>query len=129
MSTIIYDARLIKTYEAFLGLCEYTNKEESFIEILWQGLIEDSELMKEFMYYLDNHALLDQIRFEGYGLTDLYFWKMREYNYYSDWGKNTEECNKESLVLETFYAMVDMKKNPEEYRKRLGTDEGMDRFR
>lgn len=128
MSTIIYDARRIKAFEALSDLCKYTGEEEAFLQTLWEGLLIDNELMKEFIYYLDHHAILDQIRCEGYTLTDLYVWGLKKYNFFHDTGKNTRECDKERLVLETFYHMVQMKNNPEEYRKWLDTDDGMDRF-
>ena len=128
MGTIIYDARKIKAYEDIRALGEYAGKEEEYIDELWKGLLFDAELMKEFMYYLDHHALLDEVRCEGYGLTDLYVWNISKYNLYRDLGKNPVECNKEAMVLDSFMSMIEMKKNPEEYCKWLSQDNGMDRF-
>lgn len=128
MGSIIYDARRIKAYSRLQELGEYAEKSSDYIDSLWQGLLQDDMLMKEFMYYLDNHSLLDEIRCEGYGLTDLYVWHIGLYNLYREIGKNPEECNKEGVVLDSFMTMIEMKKNPEEYVRRLSTDPGMDRF-
>lgn len=128
MSAIIYDARKIKAYENLRALGEFAQKNQDYIDKLWNGLLLDPELMNEFMYYLDHHTLLDEMKCHGYGLTDLYVWNIGQYNLYQDLGKNPLECNKEGMVLDSFMNMLEMKKNPEEYLKRLSTDNGMDRI-
>lgn len=126
MNTIIYDARRIKAYEKLQELGTYTGKDSSFIEELWKALLSDGDLMKEFIYYLDHHMLLDEMKCRGYGLTDLYVWLLERYNLMQDYGKNGSECNKEAMVLDTFWAMVEMKKDPETYIRRLNDGLGMD---
>jgi hypothetical protein len=65
---------------------------------------------------------------EGYGLTDIYMWLLNQHNIMQDYGKNGPECDKEALVLDTFWTMVEFKKNPEVYRKRLSRGWGLDQF-
>lgn len=126
MSGILYDNRRIKAFEGLQALGEYTGKDSEWIEALWQELVLDAGLMKEFMYYLDNHTLLDEVKCEGYSLTDLYVWQMDRYNLIREVGKNTHMCNKEAMVLGAFKTMADMKKDPARYVKRLTSGEGMD---
>ena len=128
MNGIIYDARRIKAYEGMQELARYAGKSEEFVAKLWESLILDKDMMKEWMYYLDHHILLDEVVCEGYSLTDLYVWQMKHYNLVQDIGKNTPDCNKEAMVLDAFAAMFCMKKDPALYRKRLENDAGMDRF-
>lgn len=128
MSGILYDARRIKAYEAFLNLGEYAGKDSEWLKALWEELVSDSGLMKEFMYYLDHHTLLDEVKCEGYALTDLYVWQMDRYNLVRDIGKNTSVCNKEAMVLNAFRTMVDMKKDPDTYLRRLTAGIGMDQL-
>ncbi len=111
-----------------LALGEYAGKEERWVSELWEALVLDEELMKEFMYYLDHHTLLDQVKCRGYALTDLYVWQMDRYNLIRDIGKNTSCCNKEAMVLNAFWAMVEMKKDPDTYVKRLTEGRGMDQL-
>ena len=125
---IIYDARRIKAYEGMGALGSYAGKSEEFVSKLWEALVFDEAMMKEWMYYLDHHALLDEVVCEGYSLTDLYVWQMKHYNLVQDIGKNMADCNKEALVLDTFAAMLCMKKEPGPYKKRLEEGRGMDRF-
>lgn len=127
MSGIVFDNRRVKAYEGLVELGEYTGKTSEWIDSLWEELVLDSGLMKEFMYYIDNHKLLDEIKCEGYGLTDLYVWQMDRYNLIREVGKNTEMCNKETMVLNAFKTMADMKKDPEKYIKRFTSGQGMDK--
>ena len=128
MNGIILDGRRIKAYEAFLSLGEYAGREKEWLDELWGDMVLDNELMDEFMYYLDHHSLKDELKREGYSLTDMYVFQMDRYNLIRDIGKNTESCNKESMVLGAFKSMADIKKNPEEYVKRLTAERGQDRL-
>lgn len=126
MSGIIYDARRIKAYERFYQLGAYAGKERPWLDALWEELVLDEGMMKEFLYYLDHHTMLDEEKCQGYALTDLYVWQMDRYNLIRDIGKNTIACNKEAMVLNTFRTMLDMKKNPADYVRRLSAGIGMD---
>ena len=127
MGTIIYDARRLKAYGRLEELAALVGRDESYVKELWMGLVEDDELMKEFAYFLDNYTLLDEMKCCGYGLTDIYVWLIERFNLMMDYGKNGQECNKDALVLDTFLTMAEMKKNPEEYVRRLERGEHMDR--
>ncbi len=128
MNGIIYDARRIKAYEGLMALGEYAGKDAGWLGRLWEEILADDALMKEFMYYLDYHGFLDELKCEGYALTDLYVWQMNRYNLVRDIGKNTECCNKEAMVLNAFYTMILMEKNPAVYVRRLTSGEGMDQL-
>ncbi len=130
MSAIIYDARRIKAFESMQELGRRTGMSREYIDELWKDIITHGDLMKEFVYYLDYHTFLDEIRVEGYGMTDLYMWLLRQYSIRRDYGKNGGECNKEALVLDTFWHMVRMKEQPATYVKLLedGFGQGMDQL-
>lgn len=125
---IVYDARRIRAYEGLLALGEYAGRDEIWLGQLWNGLLRDNGLMKEFMYYLDHHTLLDEEKCSGYSLTDLYVWQMDRYNLIRDIGKNTESCNKESMVLGAFRTMLELKADPENTLRRLTAGTGMDQL-
>lgn len=125
---ILYDARKIKVYEGLLALGEYAGQEKEWTDGLWADLLTVPELYAEMVYYLEHHGFKDVFRFQGYSLTDLYVWQMNRYNLIKDFGKNTSECNKETMVLRSFRTMIDLMRSPEEYLKRLGENRGMDRL-
>lgn len=128
MNGIVYDARRIKAYEGLQVLGEYAGKDAAWLDRLWAGIMADNRLMKEFMYYLDHHGFLDELKCEGYALTDLYVWQMDRYNLVREVGKNTEMCNKEAMVLNAFYTMLRMQEDPAVYVRRLTSGEGMDQL-
>ena len=128
MNGVVYDARRIRAYEGLLALGEYAGRDTQWLDALWAGILQDSALMKEFMYYLDHHGFLDELKCEGYALTDLYVWQMDRYNLVRDIGKNTECCNKEAMVLNAFYTMHLMQKDPTTYLRRITSGEGMDQL-
>ena len=126
MAGILYDARRIKAYERLLALGAFAGEDKTWCDTLWEEIICDTEIFDELVYYLENHSLLDKIKCEGYGLTDLYIWQMNRYNIIGDTGKNTAACNKERMVLHAFHDMAAMKKNPAVYVKRMTLGRGMD---
>ena len=128
MNGIVYDARRIRAYEALLTLGEYAGKDGKWLDELWEGLVADENQMKEFMYYLDHHTFCDEDVCNGYRLSDLYVWQMDRYNLIRDIGKNTVCCNKEAMVLNTFQNMLNLKKDPATWVRRISAGEGMDQL-
>jgi hypothetical protein len=125
---ILYDARKLKALD-FLGqLCEYAGKDEAFTDLLWKELIDDEDLYNEFVYYADNHTFRDELKIRGYSMSDLYVWQMDRYNIVRELGKNPAACNKESLVLNAFLEFANMKRDPDEYVKRIESGKGNDRL-
>ena len=125
---ILYDARKLKALE-FLGeLCEYAGKDSEFTQELWTEFLNDEELYREFVFYADNHTFLDEMKISGYSMSDLYVWQMDRYNIVRELGKNPAACNKETLVLNAFREMSNMKRDPAEYVKRIESGKGNDRL-
>ncbi len=127
MAGILYDARLVKAFEGLKALGKSAGETDEWCEKLWEEIVFSQDLLEELIFYLDHHYLTDKVKCEGYSLTDLYVWQMDRYNLIGDWGKNTSACNKDRMVLGAFMDMVQMRKNPDEYIKRLTSGRGMDR--
>lgn len=125
---ILYDARKLKALEFLNDLCEYAGKDEEFAGRLWSELIKDGRLYDEFVYYADNHTFLDEMKISGYSMSDLYVWQMDRYNIVRELGKNPAACNKETLVLNAFLEMSNMKKDPATYVSRIESGKGNDRL-
>lgn len=128
MSNIIIQTSKLKAYEYLEKLCSYCGYDTQWVDELWQGALVDGEIYDELVYYLENHSIKDSISIEGYGLTDLYVFQMNKYNLIREIGKNPVECNKERMVLNAFKMMIEMKKNPEEYIKRIEEGKGNDKL-
>lgn len=123
---ILFDQSKLKVYDGLTRLCEYAGKPEEWQQDLWKALLTDKGLYDAFVYYLEQHALPDVPKCEGYSLTDLYVWQMEQDNLRRDTGKNTAQCNKEDMVLRAFMTMVGMRREPEAFLRRLRDWKGMD---
>ena len=128
MSHIILDDRRIKAYEDLKYLGEYTGKSPEFINSLWDNMLSDHELFIEFLYYIDNQTLLDEIKCSGYSLTDLYVFELEKYNLSRDTGKHDERCIKETIILNTFDAMIRLKKDPDKFINQIMRGDNYDKL-
>lgn len=128
MNDIILDGSRVNVYEDLQMMCQYAGKPAEWGDMLWQELLLDQELYDEFTYYIVHHTLKGTMQVEGYSLLDLYVKQLDLFNVYNDVGKNTAECNKGIMLLNAFDMMVQMKKNPDYYRKKMEEGPGMDRL-
>lgn len=128
MSDIIIKTTNLKVYDAVFTMAEAYGKEKEYAEYLWNKLLSSQELMDEFIYYLEHGALLDKMKVEGYTLTDIYVYQITNYNLFiSDIGKNSKSCNKDFVVMDTFYLMGKMLDEPEDVISRMNEGKGMDK--
>lgn len=125
---IIYNASKLKAFELFTKLCDYTRKSPQWQEEFWSALLTDSNIYDEFLYYLEHHNLLGNYKIAGYSVIDLFIWQLDCYNVSADLGKIDRRCNKEEMILNSFYHMLKMRENEEEYIKKLQSDFGNDRL-
>ena len=128
MANLIIDTTKIKVFERLKYLAEATGKDPAFADSLWESLLKYEDLYDEFVFYLENGNIRDGIVFRGYSLIDLYVHRIDCYNIVNDTGKNTAACNKESMILETFKAMADLKDNPDDFIRRMNEGRGMDKL-
>ena len=127
MAGIVYDARRIKAYEGLLAVGEIAGQPKEWCDMLWGEIIVAPELLEELIYYLEHHCLTENVKCCGYSMIDLYVWQMGQDNLRRDTGKNTENCNKEEMVLQAFWTMAQMRKDPSEYERKLADGPGMDK--
>ncbi len=128
MASVIFDSTKLKVYESLGVLCRFAGESQEWCDALWGEFLLDSELYGELLYYMKHHTFHDKMNCCGYTLVDLYVWQMERYNLMHDSGKNTKECSKVGMVLRTFAFMAQMKKNPEEYVRRLEEGRGNDKL-
>ncbi len=128
MQQIIYDATKVKVYKALQEWCDVAKKNEEFLTGFWKRILQNNEIYKEFVYYLEHHELIAQYMVKGYSMLDLYVCQMNQYNIQHDVGKNDARCNKEKMILQAFDVMLKMSENPDEIIKKLQSGEGMDKM-
>lgn len=127
MAQIILGTEKLRAYRGLSMLCEYAGRSGEWCNELWLAILTDYELYEEFLYYLEHHCFADRMKIAGYSLTDLYVWQMGQDNLFRDTGKNTADCNKEKMVLQAFWTMAQMRKEPSRYERKLTEGPGMDK--
>ncbi len=128
MTSIVYDGTKIKVYGLLTEVCELCGETEEWRDSFWGELLGDQEIYEEYVYYLKTHDLREKVTCAGYTLIDLFIWQMGLSNLKMDTGKNTAACNKESMVLRAFRSMIEMKKNPDSFLKKMKENRGMDQM-
>ncbi len=127
MAGIVYDARRVKVYEGLSALGKIAGEPQAWCDKLWEAILGAPDLFEELVFYLEHHYLTENVKCCGYSMIDLYVWQMNRYNIIGDSGKNTDACNKDRMVLKAFWDMVEMRKNPDVYIKKLTLGREMDR--
>lgn len=125
---VIFNGNHVAVYEGLRRLCAYAGKQVQWCDKLWAFMLEDPALFEEFLYYLNHHDFLDKLKIAGYSMTDLYVQQLDRFNLRQDSGKNTAACNKEEMVLNTFYTMARLKKDPDKFDRRWQEGFGMDKM-
>ncbi len=123
---ILFDQTKLKVYDGFTRLCEYAGRTKEWQQSLWNEFLVNKGLYDAFVYYLEQHALPETPKCEGYSLTDCFVWQMEQDNLRRDTGKNTAQCNKEDMVLRAFLMMAQMQRQPAEHLRKLREWKGMD---
>lgn len=126
MTGILYDATKVKVYELLAASCSRAGESDEWRDSFWLEVLQDGEVYEELVFYLRHHELRERLRAYGYTLIDLFIWEMGQANLRMDTGKNTGLCNKESMALRAYRAMLELKRDPERFLRRLREGRGMD---
>lgn len=125
-ASILFDQSKLKAYDGLMRLCEFAGRTQEWQQAMWCEFLTNRKLYDAFVYYLENHALPDFPKCGAYSLTDCYVWQIEQDNLRMDTGKNTADCNKEDMVLQSFMLMAEMLRDPETCTKKLSDWKGMD---
>lgn len=120
MQPIIIASEKLKLYKELCRLCEFVGYTDEWRDRFWEDLLQEEEIYKEFLYYMEHQDFLDEYKVEGMSVLDIFVWQMRKFNLRLDRGKNGEECDKMAMLLETFRYMIDMKRKEESPEKSDG---------
>lgn len=114
-----------KLYAWAKALCEYSDKNEAFLEEFWQRLLKNKEILDEFSYYYEHQNFLCKAKIEGKSIVDIMIWQMDHFRAYMDRGSDMR-CNKDKMLLEAFCTMLLMAENPQPYITKMEGETGTD---
>ena len=109
-----------------LALALKAGKEDSYGEKLWEEIRSSNGLLRELAYYHDYGKFLCEYQVEGYSLTDVLVWQVDHFKLYMDRGEEMNRYHRERLLLSAFETLVEMKKNPAPYLRKLEGESGQD---
>ena len=109
-----------------LALALKAGKEDSYGEKLWEEIRSSNGLLRELAYYHDYGKFLCEYQVEGYSLTGVLVWQVDHFKLYMDRGEEMNRYHRERLLLSAFETMVEMKKNPAPYLRKLEGESGQD---
>lgn len=128
MRQIIIAGEKLKLYGCLKETCKYVCYTDEWRDRLWEDLLANPPIYREFLYYMEHQDFLCQCTVNGYSIIDIFIWEMRKYNVRTDRGKNGADCDKTAMLLEAFRTMIDMKGNGARIEWSMEMRNGMDEF-
>lgn len=115
-----------KAYEWAQALCYYAGEDEEFLRNFWRMLIRSPEIYKEFLHYLEHQQFLCEYKVSGYSVVDIMVWQMDHFKARLDRDNSGTKQNGDRMLLLAFDTLLNMKKDPEKYVRKMTEETGTD---
>lgn len=127
MAYILYDSGRLKIMDVAMQLAEASRKDETWFSDFWCGLMQFQQVYEEFTYYIEHLEFLCRYSCDGYTMADLYVMALQNFKFLLNNTRNEPCCAQETIALEAFSLMINLKKNPESVLKRIQSDFRLDK--
>ena len=107
-------------------IAKNAGKDTAFADDLIERLNSSNEIMKEYLYYMDNRTFLGEYSVGGMTVVDIMIWQMDHFKSDLDRGLYDMQSNPDRMLLSAFETMLQMEKEPQKYLERYGQDTGTD---
>lgn len=107
------------------SLCMYAGKDQAFYDGFWQRLLRHTDILAEFVYYMEHQDFLCRAKIEGRTVVDIMVWQVDHFKATLDRGYDMR-CNKDKMLLLAFDTMLKMAEDPEPYITRMLAESGQD---
>lgn len=107
-------------------LCARAGKNGNFCRSFCEELLEDEEICREFVYYMENGTFACQAKVEGYTVVDVMIWQIDHFKAWLDRDTSDTAQNGDGMLLLAFDTLLKMKKDPREYIRRMQSETGTD---
>ncbi len=108
------------------NLCAYAGEDDSFAREFSEKLQQDEEIYKEFVYYMEHGNFACQAKVEGYTVVDVMIWQMDHFKARLDRDNSGTRQNGDRMVLLAFNTLLDMRKEPDQYVRKMSEETGTD---
>ena len=107
-------------------LCKYSGEVETFAEAFYENLKADEEIFQEFIYFMGHGNFACKAKVCGYTVIDVMIWQMDHFKAWLDRDTRGTKQNGDRMLLLAFDTLLKMRKNPEEYIRKMQTETGTD---
>lgn len=101
-------------------------KDKEFADELLNRLNSSEEIMKEYVFYMDNRSFLGEYSVGGMTVVDIMIWQMDHFKSDLDRGLYDMQSNPDKMFLMAFDTMLKMEESPDEFLRQYGQDTGTD---
>lgn len=108
------------------GLCMYAGEDQAYYDAFWKRLIKHTDILTEFVYFMENQDFLCRAKVEGRTVADILVWQIDHFKANLDRGQEDMRCNKDKMVLYAFDTMTRMYEEPDCFVAGMETETGTD---
>lgn len=116
-----------RAYAWAQALCQYSGKDEQFLEDFFKRLTASPDIFEEFVYYLNHQDFLCKKQVRGITVVDILVYQVDRFKAgLDDFDKRDMKYNADKMLLMAFHTMLDVEQNPEKYAELFRTTTGTD---
>lgn len=109
-----------------IKLAECAGQDEGQAQAFAAQLEDCRELQEELCYYYEHQSFLCRYRVAGYTIVDILVWQVDHFKAFLDRPDEMNRYHQDRLVWSAFHTMLEMRKHPERYQRKLQEETGTD---
>lgn len=107
-------------------MAEKAGLSEEFADSFFKTIIDDEEVLNEFITYVKTGEFLSKISVAGYTIVDIMVFQIDRFKAFLDRDTHDTKYNECHMILLAFDTFMKMKKNPEKYVEEMTGISGSD---
>ena len=107
-------------------LADRSDLPKEFVTDFMSRLKESENILKEYVFYMENSSFLGKYSVSGMTVVDIMIWQMDHFKSDLDRGMYDMQSNPDKMLLMAFDTMLKMEREPQKYLGRYGQDTGTD---
>ena len=117
------DRERIKTAARFAAdLCMYAGENQAFYDVFWAGLLRHTDILREFIYYMEKDEFACRAGVEGITAADVLVWQIDHFKAAMDRDRGGLDVDRRKMALYAFDTLLKLAEDPERYRGKLFSD-------
>lgn len=109
-----------------MRLAECAGQSEQQAQDFVAELENSQEIQEELCYYYEHQNFLCKYRVAGYTIVDILVWQVDHFKAFLDRPDEMNRYHQDRLVWSAFHTMLEMQRNPENYRRKMQEETGTD---